>query len=213
MARGVIVGGHGKVALQLSAILTQRGDAVTSLFRNPDHADDVAATGAKPVVADIERLETDALAGLLAGHDAVVFSAGAGGGNPARTYAVDRDAAIRVVDAAARSGVKRFVMVSYFGAGPDHGVPQDDPFFPYAESKAAADAHLRASDLDWTILGPGRLTLDPPTGRIAVGRGKGEVSRADVASVAAAALADDSTIRRTIDFNNGDVPIAVALAG
>ncbi|ETZ46326.1 SDR family oxidoreductase [Mycobacterium avium subsp. hominissuis] len=209
----MIVGGHGKVALQLSAILTQRGDAVTSLFRNPDHADDVAATGAKPVVADIERLETDALAGLLAGHDAVVFSAGAGGGNPARTYAVDRDAAIRVVDAAARSGVKRFVMVSYFGAGPDHGVPQDDPFFPYAESKAAADAHLRASDLDWTILGPGRLTLDPPTGRIAVGRGKGEVSRADVASVAAAALADDSTIRRTIDFNNGDVPIAVALAG
>ncbi|ORB79935.1 SDR family oxidoreductase [Mycobacterium timonense] len=213
MARVVIVGGHGKVALQLSAILTQRGDAVTSLFRNPDHADDVAATGAKPVVADIERLETDALAGLLAGHDAVVFSAGAGGGNPARTYAVDRDAAIRVVDAAARSGVKRVVMVSYFGAGPDHGVPQDDPFFPYAESKAAADAHLRASDLDWTILGPGRLTLDPPTGRIAVGRGKGEVSRADVASVAAAALADDSTIRRTIDFNNGDVPIAVALAG
>lgn len=199
--------------MQLSAILTQRGDAVTSLFRNPDHADDVAATGAKPVVADIERLDTDALAGLLAGHDAVVFSAGAGGGNPARTYAVDRDAAIRVVDAAARSGVKRFVMVSYFGAGPDHGVPQDDPFFPYAESKAAADAHLRASDLDWTILGPGRLTLDPPTGRIAVGRGKGEVSRADVASVAAAALADDSTIRRTIDFNNGDVPIAVALAG
>ncbi|CAG7325778.1 SDR family oxidoreductase [Mycobacterium avium subsp. paratuberculosis] len=206
MARVVIVGGHGKVALQLSAILTQRGDAVTSLFRNPDHADDVAATGAKPVVADIERLDTDA----LAGHDAVVFSAGAGGGNPARTYAVDRDAAIRVVDAAARSGVKRFVMVSYFGAGPDHGVPQDDPFFPYAESKAAADAHLRVSDLDWTILGPGRLTLDPPTGRIAVGRGKGEVSRADVASVA---LADDSTIRRTIDFNNGDVPIAVALAG
>ncbi|MBZ4573497.1 SDR family oxidoreductase [Mycobacterium avium] len=213
MARVVIVGGHGKVALQLSAILTQRGDAVTSLFRNPDHADDVAATGAKPVVADIERLDTDALAGLLAGHDAVVFSAGAGGGNPARTYAVDRDAAIRVVDAAARSGVKRFVIVSYFGAGPDHGVPQDDPFFPYAESKAEADAHLRASDLDWTILGPGRLTLDPPTGRIAVGRGKGEVSRGDVASVAAAALADDSTIRRTIDFNNGDVPIAVALAG
>ncbi len=61
--------------------------------------------------------------------------------------------------------MKRFVMVSYFGAGPDHGVPQDDPFFPYAESKAAADAHLRVSDLDWTILGPGRLTLDPPSRR------------------------------------------------
>ncbi|SRR5271166_413642 len=217
MARVIVVGGHGKVALQLARILTEHGDEVSSVFRNPDHSDDVAATGAQPVVADVEQLDTDALAGLLAGHDAVVFSAGAGGGNPARTYAVDRDAAIRVMDAAAQAGVQRFVMVSYFGAGPDHVVPQDDPFFPYAEAKSAADAHLRASGLDWTVLGPGRLTLEPATGRIALGgRGKrtekSEVSRADVALVVAAALADDSTIGRTIDFNNGDVPIAEALA-
>jgi uncharacterized protein YbjT (DUF2867 family) len=162
-------------------------------------------------VADIEQLGTTALANLSAGHDAVVFSAGAGGGNPARTYAVDRDAAIRAIDAAAQAGVRRFVMVSYFGAGPDHGVPGDDPFFAYAQAKAAADAHLRASDLDWTVLGPGRLTLEPATGRIAIGEGKA-VSRADVALVVAATLADDSTIRRTIEFNNGDVPIADALA-
>ena len=217
MARVIVIGGHGKVALRLASILTGRGDEVSSVFRKPDHYDEVAVTGAKPVVADIERLDTDALAGLLAGHDAVVFSAGAGGGNPARTYAVDRDAAVRVVDAAARAGVRRFVMVSYFGAGPDHGVPQGDSFFPYAEAKAAADAHLRASGLDWTVLGPGRLTLEPATGRIALGAPgkrteKSEVSRADVALVAAAALADDSTIGRTIDFNNGDVPIVEALA-
>jgi uncharacterized protein YbjT (DUF2867 family) len=213
MARIVVIGGHGKVALQLARILTERGDEVSSVFRNPNHSGDVAATGATPVQADVEQLDTPALADLLAGHDAVVFSAGAGGGNPARTYAVDRDAAIRVIDAAALAGVKRFLMVSYFGAGPDHGVAQDDPFFPYAESKAAADAHLRASDLDWTVLGPGQLTLDPATGRIAVGEAKGAVSRADVALVIAAALADDSTIGRTIDFNNGQVPIAEALAG
>lgn len=212
MARIIIIGGHGKVALQLARILAERGDEVSSVFRNPDHSEDVAATGATPVVADIERLDTDALADLLAGHDAVVFSAGAGGGDPARTYAVDRDAAIRVIDAAERAGVKRFVMVSYFGAGPDHGVPQDDSFFAYAEAKAAADTHLRASGLDWTVLGPGRLTLEPPTGRITLGRGEGEVSRADVALVAAAALADDSTVGRTIEFNNGEVPIAEALA-
>ncbi|MGE2815494.1 NAD(P)-dependent oxidoreductase [Mycobacterium heidelbergense] len=211
MARIVIIGGHGKVALQLAHILAQRGDEVTSVFRNPDHGDDVAAAGAQPVVADIEQLDTPALAELLRGHDAVVFSAGAGGGNPARTYAVDRDAAIRAIDAAGQAGVPRFVMVSYFGAGSDHGVPQDNPFFPYAEAKAAADAHLRSSALDWTVLGPGRLTLEPATGRIAIGKGKGEVSRADVALVVAAALADDSTIRRTIGFNNGEVPIAEAL--
>ena len=211
MTRIVVIGGHGKVALHLARILTGRGDEVTSVFRNPDHTDDVSATGAHPVVADIEALDTDALAELLAGYDAVVFSAGAGGGNPARTYAVDRDAAIRVIDAAAQAGVRRFVMVSYFGAGPDHGVPQDNPFFHYAEAKAAADAHLRASDLDWTVLGPGRLTLEPATGRIAVGI-DGEVTREDVALVAAAVLDDDATIGRTIEFSNGDLPIAEALA-
>jgi uncharacterized protein YbjT (DUF2867 family) len=222
MSRIVIVGGHGKVALHLARILTERSDAddqVTSVFRNPDHTDDVSATGVRPVVADIENLDTNALADLLAGHDAVVFSAGAGGGDPARTYAVDRDAAIRVIDAAGQAGVRRFVMVSYFGAGPDHGVPEDNSFYPYAEAKAAADAHLRASDLDWTVLGPGRLTPEPATGRIAVGADVSRegsetrgVSREDVALVAAAALNDNSTIRRTIDFNNGDLPIPEALA-
>ncbi len=217
MSRIVIIGGHGKVALHLARILSERGDEVTSVVRNPDHADDVSATGAHPLVADIEHLDTAALADVVTGYDAVVFSAGAGGGDPARTYAVDRDAAIRVIDAAGQAGVKRFVMVSYFGAGPDHGVAEDNSFYAYAEAKAAADTHLRDTGLDWTVLGPGRLTLEPATGRIAVsnggaGAGKGSVSREDVALVAAAVLHDGSTIRQTIEFNNGDQPIPEALA-
>ncbi|WP_099023956.1 SDR family oxidoreductase [Mycolicibacterium palauense] len=214
----VLIGGHGKVALSLSRILSDRGVTVTSVFRNPDHADEVAATGACPVVADIETLDTAALAEIVGGHDAVVFSAGAGGGNPARTYAVDRDAAIRVIDAAGRARVPRFVMVSYFGAGPRHGVDPSDSFFHYAEAKAAADEHLRASDLQWTVLGPSRLTLEPATGRIDIagaagspGGAKGEVSRENVALVIAAALSDDGTIGRTIEFNDGDTPVAEAL--
>jgi hypothetical protein len=67
------------------------------------------------------------------------------------------------------------------------------------------------------VLGPGRLTLEPATGRITIGKGKGEISRGDVALVVAAALHDDATIRRTIEFNNGSdgngAPIAEALAG
>lgn len=214
MSHIVIIGGHGKVALHLARILSQRGDEALSVIRNPAHTDDVAEAGATPVVADIEDLDTDALADLLDGHDAVVFTAGAGGGDPARTYSVDRDAAIRIIDAAAQAGVKRFVMVSYFGAGSEHGVSEDNSFHAYAEAKAAADARLRASGLDWTVLGPGGLTLDPATGRISVGAeaADGKVSREDVAQVIAAALADPSTIGRTIEFNNGDTPIAEAIS-
>ncbi|MGB3697805.1 MAG: NAD(P)H-binding protein [Gordonia sp. (in: high G+C Gram-positive bacteria)] len=210
-----IIGGHGKIALLLAPILVARGDTVTSIVRNPAHADDVAATGATPLVLDIETATQQQFADALRGADAVVFSAGAGGGDPARTYAVDRDAAITSMHAARSAGVHRFVMVSYLGAGPDHGVPEDDSFYPYAQAKAAADTALRATDLDWTILMPGRLTLDEPSGRIdpAAVRAADNpgTSRANVAQVAAAALASPSTIGKDVPFTDGDVPIDDAL--
>ena len=213
MSRILLIGGHGKVALLLAPLLVARGDAVTSVVRNPEHIAEVTASGASPRVADVEALSLEEMTELVEGHDAIVWSAGAGGGDAARTFAVDRDAAIRSMDAAASAGVRRYVMVSYFGARPDHGVPADNPFFAYAEAKAAADDHLRGSELDWTVLGPSALTLGQPTGRIDVGATEsGSVSRADVAAVVAAALADDATIGRTIRFNGGEVPIAEAIA-
>jgi uncharacterized protein YbjT (DUF2867 family) len=208
--RVLVIGGHGKVARLLLPML----DQATAVFRNPDHRAEVEATGATPVVFDVEKAGVDELATLFSGHDAVVWSAGAGGGSPERTYAVDRDAAIRSMDAAERAGVRRYVMVSYFGAGPSHGVSPDNGFYAYAEAKASADAHLTASALDWTILGPSGLTDDPPTGRIETagpGVKSGSVSRADVAAVIAAVLDDPSTVGRTIAFNNGDTPIATAI--
>ena len=93
MSRIAVIGGHGKVALHLGRILTERGHQVSAIVRNPTHRDDVEATGAEAVVADVEGLDVDGMAEVLAGHDAVVWSAGAGGGDPERTYAVDRDAA------------------------------------------------------------------------------------------------------------------------
>lgn len=215
MTRIAIIGGHGKVALKLSRTLTEDGQDVTSFIRNPDQAADVAATGATPAVLDVENSTTAELADALRNHDAVVWSAGAGGGSPERTYAVDRDAAIRSMDAAAEAGVGRYVMVSYFGAGPDHGVPADNGFFAYAEAKAAADAYLRATDLHWTILGPGALTDGPGNGMIDVdpadpSAGTG-TARANVALVAAAVLGLPETIGRTIEFRDGTLPLAAAL--
>lgn len=214
MSNIIVMGGHGKVALHLARILTESGHQVSSVIRKVDQSEDVSAAGGTPVVADMESLDEEALAAIVSGHDAVVFAAGAGGGSAERTYSVDRDAANRVVDAAGRAGVHRFVMVSYFGAGFDHGVPRDDPFYNYAEAKAAADAHLRASSLDWTVLGPGVLTLEPASGKIALApeKGAGETSRENVALVIAESLANKATVGRTIDFNDGDVSISEALA-
>lgn len=211
MARIAIIGGHGKVALILAEVLSKRGDEVTSWIRNPEHSADITATGAKPLVLDVENASRDEIAAALQGNDAVVFSAGAGGGDPARTYAVDRDAAIRSVQAAEQAGVRRYVMVSYLGAAPDHGVPETDPFFHYAEAKAAADVAVRASDLDWTVLMPGRLTLDEPTGRVDPGAERSAdnpgTSRANVALVAAAILDRPDTVGKDLPFTDGPVTI------
>lgn len=212
-----IIGGHGKVALQLSQILTGDGHRVNSVIRSESQIQDVEDTGANAVVADVQNLDTEGLTELLTGQDAVVWSAGAGGGDPERTYAVDRDAAIRSMDAAQAAGVNRYVMVSYIGAGQDHGIPEDDSFYAYAQSKADADDHLRASSLKWTILGPGTLTDDETTGMITLEPGQDDnaanTARGNVALVAAAALtAPDTTVGRKIDFADGDTVITEALA-
>ncbi|UVY85617.1 SDR family oxidoreductase [Brachybacterium sp. NBEC-018] len=207
-----IVGGHGKVALLAEPLLAKAGHEVSAVIRNPEHRAEIEEAGATPVVTDIETLDDAGWDALLAGSDAVVWSAGAGGGDPERTYRVDRDAAIASMEAAKRQGARRYVMVSYFGAGPDHGVDPENGFFAYAESKAAADQHLQGTDLDWTILGPSGLTLEEPTGRIDTQAAEsGTVSRADVAAVIAEVVDREDTHGRFLAFNSGQTPIAEAV--
>lgn len=221
MANIVIIGGHGKVALLAAPLLAEAGHEVTSVIRKQEQAEEVAATGATPLVEDIETLDADGFGRVLRGADVVVWSAGAGGGSPERTKAVDADAAIRSIDAAVAVGVPQYVMVSYYGARPDHGVPEDEGFFAYAEAKAAADEHLRGTELGWTILGPSTLSSDEPTGRIDALAGPGPqgessepgpASRGNVARVIAAVVAAGGPARTTIAFTDGATPIDEAVA-
>ena len=212
MASVLILGGTGRVAMLLERLLVAQGHTVTAVLHNPNREREVAATGAAPIVIDMETVDVDGFKDLASGNDAVVWTAGSGGGDPARTYAVDRDAAMRAVDGATAAGVWRFIMLSWAGSRADHGVPEDHFLFPYAEAKWAADEYLGRSRLGWTILGPGTLNFEEPTGRIETDPDGGEVSRADVAAVIAASLADDSTVGRMIRFSNGETPIAEALS-
>ena len=99
----VIAGGHGQVARRLTTLLAARGDRVRGLIRNPDHADDLRADGSEPVVCDLETAAIEDLATAIAGADAVVFAAGAGPGSGAeRKLTIDRDGAIKLLEAARR---------------------------------------------------------------------------------------------------------------
>lgn len=214
-----VIGAHGKVARLLLPILADQGVDARGLVRHEEQLPFVREVGGEPVLLDVEHASTEEIAEALRGVDAVVWAAGAGGGDRDRTYAVDRDAAIRSMDAAKAAGVGRYVMVSWIGSVPDHGIPEDASFYPYADAKLAADDHLRGTDLDWTILGPGTLTDDAPHGAISVlgeddempQGAASKVPRADVAMVVAEALRTPGTTGRFVRFTAGRTPVLEAL--
>ena len=211
--RIVIAGGHGKIALLLSEILATAGHEPIGLIRNPAHAAEVRATGATPLVLDLEDSDVSSTASALAGVDAVIFAAGAGAGSgPERKLTVDRDGAILLADAAAEAGVLRFIVISSLGA--DSFADAGDEMGAYLKAKSDADAYIRASDLDWTIVRPGPLTDDAATGRVTVGDDsleRGEITRADVAGVIATVIDQPATLRKQFVVVGGGTPIAEAL--
>ncbi|MEJ2863241.1 NAD(P)H-binding protein [Actinomycetospora flava] len=220
--RIVIAGGHGKIALRLERQAAARGDATVALIRDPDQSDDVRDAGAEPAVADLEATRADELATHLTGADAVVFAAGAGPGSTVeRKGTVDRDAALLLADAAAAAGVRRYVLVSAMNIDSPPAPEDDDSVWAhYLRAKKAAEDALRArSDLDLTILRPGRLTDDPGTGLVRLGAvdgqppvGYGEVTRDDVAAVLLALLDAPDTAGAVLDLVGGTVPPAQAVA-
>lgn len=215
MSTVAVVGGHGQVALALTRRLSQRGDDVISLVRNPDHEDDVEQAGGRMAVVDLEQDDDAALADAIRGADAVVFAAGAGPGSGAeRKRTVDRDGAIRVARAAEEAGVRRYLMISAMGVDDAPASPDDDEVFEvYLRAKADADRAIMDSDLAWTVLRPGGLTDDDGTGRVTAGRAldRGEIPRDDVAAALVAALDDDATVGAVIELVAGDTPVAEAL--
>jgi uncharacterized protein YbjT (DUF2867 family) len=207
-----IAGGHGQIALRLERLLSRRGHDVAALIRNPDHADDVRAAGAEPVLCDLERAGPEEVAAALGGAEAVVFAAGAGpGSGEARKETMDLGGAVKLIDAAKAKRVSRYVMVSSMGADPD---AEGEGFAAYLRAKGRADAALVASGLAYTIVRPGSLTNDPGTGLVTIAESveRGEVARDDVAAVLAAVLVREDTAGLTFELVAGDQPVDRAVA-
>jgi uncharacterized protein YbjT (DUF2867 family) len=201
----VVAGAHGQIARLLVRRLCDRGARVRGLIRNAQHAADVRGDGAEPIECDLEQASPEEIAAHLQGAGAVVFAAGAGPGSGApRKNSLDRDGAIKLLDAAKLAGVERYVMISAVGAeSPPAG---DDVFSVYLRAKAEADSAVRAGDRAWTILRPGRLTDEPGTGRVQLVADplRGEVPRADVAAVVEAILEEPRSAGLTLYLRSGD---------
>jgi hypothetical protein len=141
------VGATGKVGSKILAELAQRGHSVTAISRHPQKT----PAGAKitPALGDIA--DTDALASVIKGHDAVISSIPFSPGSSPR-----------LVEAIHKSGVKRYIAVG--GAGSlevspgklvkDGGnIPPE--WMPQINEGSALLKLLRADQvLDWTFFSP-----------------------------------------------------------
>ena len=206
--RVAIAGGHGKIAMELTRLLDERGDEVRSLIRNPDHAAAVRDVGATEAIAcDLETADAEEVAGAVGTADAIVFAAGAGpGSGPERKETMDYGGVVKLLAAARRNNVPRFVVISSMGADPDRA--GDETFDVYLRAKGKADAAVRESGLEYLIVKPGMLTDDRPAGKVEVAESveRGEIPRADVAAVIATLLRD-GVPSRTVEVVGGATPI------
>ncbi|MEQ8842064.1 MAG: SDR family oxidoreductase [Acidimicrobiales bacterium] len=208
-----IVGGHGSIARLLTPLLSTRGCTVRGLVRDETQFGDLRDDGAEPVLCDLESASDDDIDDALDGSDVVVFAAGAGpDSGPERKKSLDRDGAIASVRSAVRVGADRFLIISSMGADDP---PQDDENFSvYLRAKAEADDAVREATIDGTIIRPGALTDDEPTGRVRIGGsvGRGEIPRADVAAVLAAVIDTGRGRNVTFEVIGGETSVAEAVS-
>lgn len=180
----LVAGATGKTGLRLVKELASRGHDPVALVREGSDTSGLPE-GTEQRLGDLTDLQDD----VCAGCDAVVFAAGSGGDTGAdMTDKVDRDGAERLIDLAAKSGAKRFVMLSSIGT---ENPPEDGQMAHYLHAKHEADEYLKASGLDYAIVRPVSLTEADGTRNIRFGEDvdpEGKAARGDVAFVLANAV-------------------------
>ncbi|AXT83893.1 NAD-dependent dehydratase [Aeromicrobium sp. A1-2] len=216
MTRIAIVGGHGKIARLLIPLLADSGHQPVALVRNPDYTAELERLGAEVRILDIEQDDAATFAEAFTGAGCVVFAAGGGAdGNVERKRTVDLGGSLKSIEGATAAGATRFVQISAIGVAQPIGDDVEEAWSTYVEAKRDADIALRASDLDWTIVRPGGLTDDEPTGHVALGEtvDRDQIPRADVAALIAAVIDEPATIGRQWEAVSGATTIADAIAG
>ncbi|MFW5762242.1 MAG: SDR family oxidoreductase [Cyclobacteriaceae bacterium] len=205
----LVAGSHGKTGMQIVILLLENDHHVTAMVKEQDQLQEMEKLGAKPLLANLEADVEFATEGI----EAVIFAAGSGPHTgPDKTITVDQEGAIKLIEACEKNAVERFVMLSAMGVeNPEEG---PEKIRHYLKAKHKADERLKKSNLNYTIIRPGRLTNEEETGTIEASEhltDHGEISRANVALTIVESLDNESTYRKTIDIVNGDKKIIEAL--
>ncbi|MCC9166180.1 SDR family oxidoreductase [Pontibacter harenae] len=202
----LIAGAHGntgKIMVELLSKTTQHESY--AMIRKEEQSEELKKLGANHIVlADLE----DDLTEAVKGKDAVIFAAGSQGKD---VIGVDQEGAKRLIDASKEAGVSHFVMLSSYSADNPQGQLEN-----YLRAKGNADDYLLESGLTYTIVRPGSLSFEAPTGKVTIARHFEErketpIPRADVAQVLLSCLDVENVKGKIFELFTGDTPIQEAL--
>jgi putative NADH-flavin reductase len=195
--RLAILGATGGIGGHVLDWAVRAGHPVHALARDPQALPATAGLTVTPGDA----LDETAVAEVIDGADAVVSALGPRG---AKAPGLLAGAASTTVRAMQKTGARRLVCVSAAGAyitGDPNMSWLVKAILPRVLAKQFADTRqmedvIRASDLDWTLVRPARLTNRPGTGQYRVSPdypppGGGKIARADVAHLIAGVLTED----------------------
>lgn len=209
----LIIGANGQIGSRLSKQLKESDHEPIAMVRKEEQVEKFENNGIQVVLGDLEKDFSHAFKNA----DAVVFTAGSGADTPkSQTKVIDRDGAIKAINEAEKSGVNRFVMVSALKANRDESL-WSEAMQHYYEAKSAADDHLRDSDLDYTVLMPGRLTNNDGTGKVELSERNEDiegrtVTRDDVAAVISEIIDAPATFGKSLDLLQGEDSIKEAIS-
>jgi uncharacterized protein YbjT (DUF2867 family) len=207
----LVIGANGHTGRHIVKELSNSSQHfVRAMIRKTEQAKDMEDLGARPIVADLEQDFSYALENV----NAVIFAAGSGGSTgDDKTLAIDQEGAKKAVDYAKKMGIERFVMLSSMGADNPSSGPDALQF--YLKAKGAADAYLKESGLNYTIVRPGSLSLDEGKGKIEASTSiedkSRDISREDVAKVLVDSLTIEETNHKVFEILSGDTPVEEAL--
>ena len=203
--RLLIVGATGATGRQLVAQALERGYEVTALVRETSR---LPVYHPKLRVVEVDVLDYAAVEEVVRGQEAVVSALGHKRFlGPTRILSEGTRNLLRAMKA---HGVGRFVCVTTLGIGDSAGrmgiyytffvIPLIVPF--YFWDKTRQERLIAASDAEWVIVRPGRLTNGTKRGACRHGPGVGSflatvrVSRADVADFMLDQVESDAYLRQ-----------------
>jgi nucleoside-diphosphate-sugar epimerase len=191
-----LAGASRGVGREIAKCLIEQNQKVKALLRSEDSRPELEAMGIKVVIGDA--LDATAVEQAMLGDEPIHAVISTIGGLPKDGQRADFLGNKNLIDAAVKTGVQKFILVSSIGSGESVvAIPPQalETLRPVLLEKEQAEKHLIESGLTYTVIRPGGLKSEPATGNGVVTEDykvAGTIHRADVAQLVCQCLASDA---------------------